>query len=577
MDQGNENTGVDRRRVAAGLGAAAILGPAVLAGPATAAGRAGEAVVETTAGKVQGTLGDGVFGFLGVPYGASTAGANRFMPPVRPQPWAGVRQAPQRRLIAPQTNPKTPPPPPNSLFAMIMESGADESEDCLNLCIWTPGLDTAKRPVMVWLHGGGYATGSGSNPTYYGGALARANDVVVVNVTHRLNVLGHTYLGDILGGDFAVSGNAGMLDIAAALEWVRDNIERFGGDPGRVMIFGESGGGGKVGSIMSMPRAHGLFHRAAIESGSVKTLSERPEATAAAAALLAELGIKPAQAASLQTLPLARLMDAYFTVSARMGGSMGSFGPVRDGVSILRHPFDPVANPLSAEVPLLIGTNLTETTLFSLGDEAAFHLDDAGLLARMTATLGQRNGEAAVRLYRGVYPEASPSDLYFIMGADRSSGFRRGAIQIAELKAAQGGAPVHLYQLLWKTPVMDGRLRSPHGLEISFVFNNPDAPTTAVMTGGGPRALALASVMSPAWAAFARTGDPSTPALPWPAISSGFRRRESARLSSPSHEGVGQAVPEHPRGARRIGLGATGVVEQHGGPPLEVIGRPREG
>ncbi len=494
-----------------------VAATALAAGQAAAAGRAQDAVVETTAGKVRGTAAGGVYEFMGVPYGASTAGRNRFMPPRKPEPWAGVREAPPLRRIAPQSNPKVPPPPPGSLFAIIRESNAEETEDCLNLCIWTPGLDAAKRPVMVWLHGGGYASGSGSNPSYFGGKLAGRGDVVVVNVTHRLNVLGHTYLGEALGPDFATSGNAGMLDIAAALEWVRDNIDRFGGDPRRVMIFGESGGGGKVASILAMPRAHGLFHRAAMESGSVRTLSERAEAAQAAEALLAELGLKPAQAADLQTLPLARLLDAYFAATARLGGGLGPFGPVRDGVSIRRHPFDPIANPLSANVPLMIGTNRTETTLFSLADEAAFNLDDAGLMARMTESLGRRNAEAAVRTYKTVYPTATPSDLYFLMGTDRSSGFRRGATQIAELKAAAGGAPVHLYELLWATPAMGGRLRSPHGLEISLVFNNPDAPSTAPITGGGARALAMAPVLSDAWTAFARTGDPSTAQLPWPA------------------------------------------------------------
>ena len=492
----------DRRKVTTGLGAlAAGLGAAVLAGPVSAAGMAAEAVVETTAGKVRGVLADGAYGFMGVPYGASTAGANRFMPPQKPAPWAGVRDAPKLRVIAPQTNPKIPPPPPGSLFSIIRESGAEESEDCLNVCVWTPGLDTAKRPVMVWLHGGGYSSGSGSNPTYNGARLAKRGDVVVVNVTHRLNVLGFTYLGELGGSPFATSGNAGVLDMLAALKWVRDNIERFGGDPGRVMIFGESGGGGKVASLLAMPAAKGLFHRAVMESGSVRTLTERPEATRASEALLAELGLASRQARDLQGVPLARLMDAYFAASAKLGGGLGAFGPVRDGVSIPRHPFDPIANPLAADVPLMIGTNMTELTLFMLGDAAAFSLDDAGLGARMTATLGQSAGAASVKLYRGLYPQASASDLYFLMLTDRAAGFRRGATQIAELKAAQGGAPAHLYEMLWKTPIMDGKLRSPHGLEVSLVFNNPDAPTTAPVTGGGPRALAMAAVMSDAWTA----------------------------------------------------------------------------
>ena len=516
MTEAGDKSGVDRRRVATGLGALAAVGPAVLAGPVSAAGMAAEAVVETTSGKVKGVLADGAYGFMGVPYGASTAGPGRFMPPQKPASWARVREAPKTRIIAPQTNPKVPPPLPGSLFSIIRESGADESEDCLNVCVWTPGLDNAKRPVMVWLHGGGYSSGSGSNPTYYGGKLAKRGDVVVVNVTHRLNALGYTHLGD-LAHAFGAAGNAGTLDMLAALRWVRENIERFGGDPGRVMIFGESGGGGKVASLLATPAATGLFHRAVMESGSVRTFIERPEATRATEALLAELGMTPKQAADLPAVPLARLMDAYFAASAKLGGGRSAFGPVRDGVVIPNHPFDPVANPLGAHVPLMIGTNMTEVTLFMLGDEAAFGLDDAGLSARMTATIGQAGGTAAVKLYRGLHPQASASDLYFLMLTDRASGFRRGATQIAELKAAQGGAPVHLYEMLWKTPIMDGRLRSPHGLEVSLVFNNPDAPSTAPITGGGARALAMAATMSDAWTSFARTGDPSTPALPWPA------------------------------------------------------------
>jgi para-nitrobenzyl esterase len=515
MVQRDSKTGPDRRQVTAGL--AAVAAAAVISGPVTAAGKAREMVVETTFGKVSGVPADGTWGFMGVPYGASTAERARFLPPQPPTAWTGVKGPWKNRIISPQINPKVPAPPPGSLFSYVQERDGTESEDCLNLCIWTPAADTAKRPVMVWLHGGGYSTGSGSHPTYYGGRLAARHDVVVVNVTHRLNVLGYTYLGDILGPEFATSGNAGILDIAAALEWVQENIDRFGGDPKRVMIFGESGGGGKVASTLAMPRAQGLLHRAVMESGSVRALTERDEATPFTEALLAELGLTNDKARDLQTIPLPRLMAGYFATSAKVGGGLRAFAPVRDEASILRNPFDPVANPLSANVPLMIGTNKTEATLFQFGDEAAFNLDEASLLKRTIDSLGKMNGEAAVRLYHEVYPNASPSDIHFLMATDRSGGLRRGATQIAELKSVQGPAPVFLYQMQWETPIMDGKLRSPHGLEVSLVFDNPDAPTTAPITGGGPRAQAMASVMSAAWAAFAHTGNPSTKDLAWPA------------------------------------------------------------
>ena len=512
MTNEHKPAGLQRRQVAMGVAAAAVI-----AGPLTASGQARELVVETTAGRVRGAQREGAVAFLGVPYGAPTGGPNRFLPPRPAAGWGGVKDPWATRVIAPQTDPKVPPPPPGSLFSIIRESNATESEDCLNLCIYTPAPDRARRPVMVWLHGGGYSSGSGSNPTYDGTRLAARHDVVVVAVTHRLNVLGHTYLDELLGPEFAGSGNAGMLDIALALRWVRANVNRFGGDPARVMIFGESGGGGKVASMLAMPWASGLFHRAAMESGSVRSFTERPEATEATLALLAELGIGQGDAAQLQAVPLPRLMDAYFATSAKLGGGLGAFGPVRDGVSIVHNPFDPVADALSRDVPLLIGTNNTEVTLFQLGDEAAFNLDEAGLVARLQGAVGKGPGEAAARLYRKLYPSLTPSDLWFLASTDRSAGFRRGATQIAELKAAQSRAPVFLYQMLWTTPIMGGRLRSPHGLEVSLVFDNPDAPTTAPITGGGPRALAMAGVMSAAWTQFARTGDPSTAALAWPA------------------------------------------------------------
>ena len=512
---------IDRRTVVKALAAGAATVTMNARGAADT--RPADVVVETAAGKVRGVLRNDACAFMGVPYGASTAGAGRFMPPGKPASWAGIREPVVRRLIAPQTNPLAPPAPAgmpvNPIIAAITESGATESEDCLNLCIWTPRADSSKRPVMVWLHGGGYSSGSGSNPAYDGARLSAHGDVVVVNVTHRLNVLGYTYLGELGGPEFASSGNAGSLDIVAALQWVHTNIERFGGDPGKVLIFGESGGGGKVSTALSMPATSGLVHRAVIQSGSVRKLTEKPEATRVATALLAELGLKPNQLRELQQLPLEKVMAAHFATLAKVGGGpMSGFSPVLDGVNVLRHPFDPIANPLQAGIPLLIGSNMTETTLFAmLGDPQAFALDDAALAQRLKDSLGVATAPAALALYRRLHPQASPSDLFFLISSDRSSGFRRGAIQIAEAKAAQGQAPVYLYELLWKTPAWDGKLRTPHGLDVSLVFNNPGSAANTPLSGGNERAQRMAAVMSDAWIAFARNGSPQTAGLPWPA------------------------------------------------------------
>lgn len=476
-------------------------------------------VVDTQYGKFAGSLEGQALAFHGVPYGASTAGSNRFMPPAPPAPWSGVRGAPKNRIIAPQEDPTPAPPRPPSPFDAILggisTADATESEDCLNFDIWTPALDGGKRPVMVWLHGGGFGIGAGSLPAYNGARLSTTGDVVVVNVTHRLNVLGYLDLSPA-GQDFAASGMAGMLDIVLALEWVRDNIERFGGDPGNVMIFGESGGGGKVGILMAMPKAKGLFHRAAIQSGAMRRVMEMPEAAQLTGALAAELGLRPDQAREMQAVPLSRLMAAHFSSLRKSGmGAMMGFMPVLDGVLLPQHPFDPVASPLSADIPLIIGSNMTETTLFAQGDLLAFDLDAEGLKGRLVAMMGTTTGNAALDLYKSLYPSDTPADLYFKITTDRGAGL--ASTRVADLKAAQGRAPVFLYEFHFTTPVMDGRLRSPHGLEVPMVFNDPDSHTNVALTGGGQRALDMAASMSAAWVAFAHSGRPGTARLEWPA------------------------------------------------------------
>ena len=467
------------------------------------------AIVETSAGKVRGAVLEGVNVFKGIPYGGTTAGKSRFMPPTKPAPWTGVRDALAYGPSAPQVsaNPNGPAGSPGM------------SEDCLVLNVFTPALSGARnRPVMVWLHGGGFATGSGSGPIIDGTNLARTGDVVVVSINHRLNVLGFTYLGEQAGSDFALSGGVGMLDCVAALEWVRENISRFGGDPNLVTIFGQSGGGRKVSTLMAMPAAKGLYHRAVIESGAVLRLTSQEDAIHTTELLLAELGLKAGQVRELQTIPVARLLAAnnavYKKITLREPGMVANT-PMVDGQAIPAHPWDPSAPALSATIPLLIGHAHTEETLYDRPTPEKLNLDEAGLKQRAAKQLGV-DPEPVIEAFRKAYPQATPWDLYILIATDHP----RGAYtrELAKRKAVQAAAPVYVYRFDWETPEGGGHMRSPHTIEIQFVFNN--------IKVGGPliskmsEAYALAEKVSAAWVAFARTGNPNTAKLPkWPGYS----------------------------------------------------------
>jgi para-nitrobenzyl esterase len=474
------------------------------------------AIAETSSGKVRGIDNQGIKTFKGIPYGANTSGANRFLPPAAPPKWSGVRDALEYGHSAPQRDPAAPPPAAGGL-GTAGQNLPPEGEDCLVLNVWTPALnDNRKRPVLFWCHGGGFATGSGSSPGTDGTNLARRGDVVLVSINHRLNVLGFADLSEF-SSDFAASGDAGMLDIVQALQWVRTNIANFGGDPNTVMIFGQSGGGRKVETLLAMPSAKGLFHRATIESGAAIQVAGREIAIRNAERLLAKLGVSKGDVRKLQQLPLNQIMSAYFAVIRDAPGvdqTVSGFVPAVDGKILPQHPFQPSASPVSAEVPVMIGCTRTEMTLFSANDPAAFRLDDMGLRMRVKDLLGDR-APSMIDLYRKLNPGASASDVYFLIASD----YRYGAptMKIAERRAALGKAPVYVYYFTWETPVEGGRLKSPHTMEIPFVFDN--VKISARLTGGGAEAMALADKLSDTWIAFARTGNPNNPKMPhWPAF-----------------------------------------------------------
>jgi para-nitrobenzyl esterase len=476
-------------------------------------------IAETAFGKIRGVDNNGIKVFKAIPYGANTAGSNRFMPPAEPADWSGIRDALEYGQSAPQRDPAALPPLAGAL-TISGENLPAEGEDCLVLNVWTPAVGPAasnarKRPVMFWCHGGGFATGSGSSPDNDGTNLARRGDVVVVTINHRLNVLGFANLSEF-SSDFAASGDAGMLDIVQALKWVRANISQFGGDPNTVTIFGQSGGGRKVETLLAMPSAKGLFHRAIVESGAAVKVVDRDVAVRNSEQLLAKLGIEKKNVRALQKLPVEKIMAAYFAVmkdNPDVDPSLGGFSPTVDGKVLPHHPFYPNASPVSAEVPVMIGCTRTEMTLFSLNDPSAFSLNDADMRKRVNDLLGG-NAPAMIDLYRKLNPGASPSDIYFLIASD----CRYGAPTMiaAQRRAALGKAPVYLYYFTWETPVQGGRLKSPHTMEIPFAFDN--VKISARMTGGGADAMALADKVSDAWIAFARAGDPNTPKLPhWPA------------------------------------------------------------
>jgi para-nitrobenzyl esterase len=493
-----QKTGMDRRSFLgrASLAASALIGatPVVL----SAAKSGGSGSVATTAhGKIRGSVEGKTLSFKGVPYGASTEGS-RFLPPSKPQAWTGVRDALELAPASPQ-NPSTLIP---ESMAQQPPKDANGSEDCLHLNVWTNSL-SGKRPVMVWFHGGGYSAGSANWKMYDGTNLAAKHDVVVVTVNHRLNVFGYLHLAGLGGEKYAQSSNVGMLDCVQALQWVRENISNFGGDPNNVTIFGQSGGGGKVSTLMGMPDAKGLFHRAIMMSGSNVNGQARESANKGVEALMATLNLKNVN--ELASVPVPQLLQA-------MRATRGlNLSPVIDK-TLPSGPFNPAASPFSASVPMMIGSTETEITWNAAYTGAAIEEAELRNRVKNAAKIDDAAAEKLIAVYRKTRQDWKQLQLWNLMGSDLGNA-RNGTNTQAERRAeAAGQAPVYKYYFQWYSPVRGGVLGSYHTLDIPFVFRTADIAES--MCGNGKERYPLEDKMSAAWAAFARSGNPNTKLLP---------------------------------------------------------------
>jgi para-nitrobenzyl esterase len=478
--------------------------PARGAAPAVAAARLNGPLffdVETTSGLVRGMANTGIKVFRGIPYGADTGGKNRFMPPRQPASWTGVRSAMAYGPISPQT-PSGYRSDYSQLIAWDRHVGiGGMNEDCLSLNVWTPGVkDNGKRAVLVSFHGGGWATGSANGPMYDGGQLSLLGDVVVVTVNHRLASFGYTHLAAVgAPEEFKNAGVCGVMDMVASLEWVRDNIATFGGDPSRVMIFGQSGGGSKTSTLLATPAARGLFHRAAVQSGSTLRLAEQADAEKSADQFLKKLGLTRARAAEIQRLPWEQLLEAQSGIG---------FTPVMEGRYLPHHPFDPSAPPESRDVPVIISTTLEDAALRLTN----WDLTDAGL----TTLLNERyTGKAneILALYRPVSAGKTPYLVQAQIFTDNAT--RARAITQAERKAAQGGAPAFMYVWEWATPGFDGKLGAVHGHDVDASFN---LYRNGICGSGQKAGRLMCTRLASTWVAFAKTGSPDNEHIPhWPA------------------------------------------------------------
>jgi para-nitrobenzyl esterase len=471
-----------------------------------------KAVIGTKSGKIEGSYQDGLYVFKGIPYAAPPVGERRWLPPQPVKPWKGVRQAQTFGTIAPQ----------NVMEIRVMQaSRVDEpqSEDCLYLNIWSPGLDDARRPVLVWVHGGAFTMGSGSQAMHAGDKLAAHGDVVVVTINYRLGLLGFLNLNEVTGGGIPATGNEGLLDQIAALEWVRDNIAAFGGDPGNVTVFGESAGGMSIGCLLAMPKARGLFHKAILQSGVGSTVAPLDAAVLVAEKFLEIFGLGASDVEALRALTVERLLSANLELQTRMareGEAMRTTVtvPVIDGKVIPELPINAIRHGSAARVSVVVGTNLEEWKILSMMDVELPKLDEAGLVRRCQYYIPAEYVPGLIEVYRKARAkrgaDTSIPELYKAFETDRM--FRMPCIRLVEAQRRHNPSTYN-YLFTWRSPAMGGILGACHALDIGFVFGTCDAS----FHGSGPALERLSRNMQDAWVAFARTGNLSCESIGnWP-------------------------------------------------------------
>lgn len=461
------------------------------------------ALVRTKSGKIEGIYEDQQYAFKGIPYAAPPVGTLRWRPPQLAEPWTGVRPAKAFGTIAPQN------PLPGAAMMESLAIHDPQDEDCLYLNIWTPGLDDARRPVMVWIHGGAFIIGAGSQAAFLRNTLVARCDVVLVTLNYRLGALGFMNLKEVTGGRIPATGCEGLLDQIAALEWVQENIQGFGGDPGNITVFGESAGAMSIGCLMGMPAARGKFQKGILESGAANTVGSLEDSAAVAARFLEIAGLKGRDVDALYSLPAERILEIQQTLGNIMlaeDGRITPFQPVVDGTVLPEIPIRCIEKGCASGIHTLAGTNLEEMKLFDVMDPGLKRISEAGMVSRLERLIPPEHVPAVVAAYRKGREKrgesAGPADILSAVRTDLM--FRMPAIRLVEAQQ-RNHQSAYLYLFTWKSPVMGGALGSCHALEIGFVFGNYDD----TFCGSGPDADALSRKIQDAWTAFARTGDPS--------------------------------------------------------------------